>query len=459
MKPRDVASAPPLEVNAIALPYAWYVVGVLVLANACAFLDRMIMGLLVGPIRASLAIDDTQFSLLAGLAFSVFYALMGLPLARIADAGSRRTLIGVGIVVWSAMTSLCALARGFWSLFAARVGVGVGEATVGPAAFSLISDYFPTRLLGRAASVYMMGVTLGSGLAYMLGGSVVGLAERIGPVSLPLVGVAQPWQLTLTAAGLPGLAVALLMLSVREPVRRGALAGGLDGVPLREVLHYASARRAAYASHIFGISLLVMVVYALNLWGPTYLIRVFALSREQAGWACGLIMLLGGTAGLIASGALADALVRRGYADGFIRVILFAALAMLPFVLMLGFVGELSLALAALSGATLFAAFQGGLAAGALQLMTPNQMRGQAVAVYLLVANLIGLGLGPTVVAACTDFVFRDDAAIGKSLALAAAILCPASALVLYGGLGAMRQLLAEALGRAETATRGAPGG
>jgi sugar phosphate permease len=236
---------------------------------------------------------------------------------------------------------------------------------------------------------------------------------------------------------------------VREPQRRGTLHDVRGGVPLREVLRYANARRAAYGAHIFGTSLFVMVVYALNLWGPTYLIRVFGLSREQAGWACGLIMMLGGTAGLVASGALADALMRRGYADGFVRVILLADLAMLPFVIALGFAGALPVALAALTLAIFFSAFQGGLAAGALQLMTPNQMRGQAVAVYLLVANLIGLGLGPTLVAACTDFVFRDDAAIGKSLALSAAILCPACALILYRGLGAIRSVLGEALAQA----------
>jgi MFS family permease len=449
VRQREAASVPPLELGTIALPYAWYVVGVLVLANACAFLDRMIMGLLVGPIRASLQINDTQFSLLAGLAFSVFYALMGIPLARLADAGSRRALITAGIVTWSAMTALCALARGFWSLFAARVGVGVGEATVTPAAFSLISDYFPTHLLGRASSVYMMGVTLGSGLAYMIGGSVVGLAERLGPIHLPFVGPMEAWQLTFVAAGLPGVLVAALMRSVREPRRRGALHDVRGGVPLREVLHYASARRRAYGAHIFGTSLFVMVVYALNLWGPTYLIRVFGLSREQAGWACGVIMMLAGTAGLVVSGALADGLMRRGYADGFFRVILLADLAMLPFVIALGSAGTLPVALAALTLAIFFSAFQGGLAAGALQLMTPNQMRGQAVAVYLLVANLIGLGLGPTVVAACTDFVFHDDAAIGKSLALAAAILCPACALILYSGLGAIRSVLGEALAQA----------
>ena len=126
------------------------------------------MGLLVGPIKNSFDISDTQYSLLAGFAFSLFYALMGLPLARIADRGSRRNLIVIGITAWSFMTALCGLAKGYWTLFFARMGVGVGEATLGPAAYSMIADYFPKNILARALSVYMIGVTLGSGQSSVL---------------------------------------------------------------------------------------------------------------------------------------------------------------------------------------------------------------------------------------------------------------------------------------------------
>ena len=199
--------------------YAWYVVSVLLIAQAFAFLDRMIMGLLVGPIRESFEISDTQFSLLAGLAFSLFYAVMGLPLSRIADKGNRRNLIAAGIGVWSLMTALCGLAKGYWSLFAARVGVGVGEATLGPAAYSMITDYFPKDVLARALSVYMIGVTLGSGLAYMLGSAVVSYVEGMDQIMLPLFGSMEGWQLTFVIIGLPGVLVSFLLLStVKEPV-------------------------------------------------------------------------------------------------------------------------------------------------------------------------------------------------------------------------------------------------
>ena len=448
----------PVSVTAIDLTgdaasraYSWYVVGVLMLASTFSFLDRMIMGLLVGPIRETFEINDTQYSLLAGLAFALFYVVMGLPLARIADSRSRRNLIAVGIVVWSAMTALCGLARGFWTLFLARVGVGVGEASLGPAAVSLITDYFPKKLLGRALSVYVMGVPIGSGLAYMLGGSVVQLVESMGQISLPFVGEIHGWQLTFFIVGTPGLLIALLMATVREPARRGRLstegqsAPASDGLPLREVFRFLWERRRAYAAHMFGISAFVMVLYAMNLWGPTYLIRVFGYSVAQAGWTFGLVMGIAGTLGLLVGGLLGDAWLGSGRADGYIRTILLCILLTLPFVSLLGLAPSDTWGIFLLSAATFFAAFQGGIAGGALQLMTPNQMRAQVMAIYLFIANLIGLGLGPTVVAALTDFVFADDAAIGKSLALCGAVLCPVGALILWSGIKPIGRLLVEA--------------
>ncbi len=441
------AAEPSPSAAPVASLYAWYVVSVLLLAQACSFLDRMIMGLLVGPIRQTFDISDTQYSLLAGLAFSLFYALMGFPLARIADRGSRRLLIGVGIATWSLMTAVCGLARNFSALFIARVGVGVGEAALGPAAYSMITDYFPRGSLARALSVYMIGVTVGSGLAYMIGGAVIEVVSELGSVELPLLGSVHGWQLTFFLVGLPGLLIALLMVTVREPARRGLIDPGVTGIPVARVVAYLWQRRRAYGAHFLGISIFVMAVYGLNLWGPTYLIRVFGYTPADAGWTFGSIMIGAGTAGLLIAGFVADAWVKRGRTDAYIRIILLSMIAMLPFIGALGFIEDPTLALFALGIAVFFSAFQGGLAGGSLQVMTPNEMRGQAMAVYLFVANLIGLGLGPTVVASMTDFVFENDAAIGKSLALTGLIVCPLGALVLASGLKAIKSQLDAAQG------------
>ncbi|HIE86570.1 MAG: MFS transporter [bacterium] len=425
------------------LTYAWYVVAVLLTAQAFSFLDRMIMGLLVGPIRESFQISDTQYSLLAGLAFSLFYAIMGLPLARIADRGSRRNLIVAGIAVWSFMTAACGLAKGYWSLFVARVGVGIGEATLGPAAYSMIADYFPKSILGRALSVYMIGVTLGSGFAYMLGGAVVGYVEDMGTIMLPVVGEIEGWQLTFFVVGIPGLLVSLLMLTtVREPARTGIVTP--EAVPVSEVADYLWQRRQAYGGHILGISIFIMVVYALNLWGPTYFIRTFGYTRPEAGWVFGLVMIGAGTAGLLLAGTLSDRLVSKGIHDAYVKIILFSMVAMIPSAGALAFLESDLLAIVFMSLAVFFSAFQGGVAGGTLQLMTPNRMRGQVMAVYGLSSNLIGLGLGPTVIAMTTDYVFGYDEAIGKSIALCAVILCPIGALILWRSLPAIGKQLAE---------------
>ena len=425
------------------LTYAWYVVAVLLVAQAFSFLDRMIMGLLVGPIRESFQISDTQYSLLAGLAFSLFYAIMGLPLARIADRSSRRNLIVAGIAVWSFMTAACGLAKGYWSLFVARIGVGIGEATLGPAAYSMIADYFPKSVLGRALSVYMIGVTLGSGFAYMLGGAVVGYVEGMDTIMMPVVGEIEGWQLTFFVVGIPGLLVSLLMLTtVREPVRTGIVTP--EAVPVSEVADYLWQRRRAYGGHILGISIFIMVVYALNLWGPTYFIRTFGYTRPEAGWVFGLVMIGAGTVGLLLAGTLSDRLVSKGIHDAYVKIIFFSMVAMIPSAATLAFLESDLLAIVFMSLAVFFSAFQGGLAGGTLQLMTPNRMRGQVMAVYGLSSNLIGLGLGPTVIAMTTDYVFGYDGAIGKSIALCAVILCPIGALILWRSLPAIGEQLAE---------------
>ena len=428
--------------NRSGVAYAWYVVFVLLVAQAFAFLDRMIMGLLVGPIRASFDISDTQFSLLAGLAFSLFYAVMGLPLSRIADKGSRRNLIAAGIAVWSLMTALCGLAKGYWTLFAARVGVGVGEATLGPAAYSMITDYFPKDVLARALSVYMIGVTLGSGLAYMLGSAVVSYVEGMGQIVLPLFGSIEGWQLTFVIIGLPGVLVSFLMLAtVKEPDRTGIV--DESAVPLREVARYLLQRRKAYLGHIFGVSIFIMVVYALNLWGPSYFIRTFEYSRSEAGLTMGIIMIGAGSAGLLLAGTVADRLLARGVRDAYPKTILFSMIAMVPAATALGFIDDDTIGIVVMTFAIFFSAFQGGISGGTLQLMTPNRMRGQVMALYMLAANLIGLGLGPTVIAITTDYVFGYDAAIGKSIALCAVFLCPLGALILWRSIPAINSQLA----------------
>ena len=413
--------------------YPWYVVIVLMLAQTFSFIDRMIMGLLVQPIRAAFDISDTQFSLLAGFAFAVFYALMGIPLARIADAHSRRGLIAVGIALWSVMTALCGLAKSYWWLFLARVGVGVGEAALSPAAYSLINDYFSKASLARALSVYTVGVTLGSGLAYMVGGQVIAWAQSAGQVDFGAIGLLSGWQLTFLMVGLPGLLVAALMFTIKEPERKGLLQAPKD-VSIGQTIRYLIANKRAFLTHMLGMAIFIMVVYSLNVWGPSYLIRTFNMAPTEAGLSFGAIIMFSGTAGLLTGGYFADKRFSRGESIAYSRVILASIVCALPFILLLGADIPSWLGMGSLFVALFFTSFQGGIAAGVVSLMAPATMRSQLVAIHFLLSNLLGLGLGPTVVAAITDYVFESDAALGQSIALSACILCPLAFIVLRSG-------------------------
>lgn len=421
--------------------YAWFVVVVLLLAYTCSFIDRMILTLLVGPIRADLGISDTEMSLLVGFAFAVLYTVAGIPLGYIADRGNRRRLITAGITGWSAMTAACGLAPNYLSLFLARIGVGIGEATLSPAAYSLLSDYFRKDKLGRAVAVYSIGVPLGSGIALMLGGLIVEMATKMPPVDLPGIASAAPWRLVFFMAALPGLAVALLMLLVREPARKGARVEARRG--FGGVFAFVWEHRAAFGPHFLGLSLLTLVIYGYMAWVPTFFARSHGMEPAAAGFWFGIILAAGGAVGLLAGGALADRLFKGGRKDGHLITILVATVGAAPFLILAPMMPGPALAFLCLAPAMLIASMHGGVAGAALQLITPNRFRAQVTALYFFVANLIGFGLGPTAVAAITDYGFGRDDALAWSMVIVASAALPASALLIAWGRAPFRRSVA----------------
>ncbi|MGH9752958.1 MAG: MFS transporter, partial [Blastocatellia bacterium] len=269
---RDSAHAPATAEEAYPpIGYAWYVVSILTVIYIFSFIDRVILSLLVQPIRRDLGISDTRMSLLMGFSFAVFYSFFGIPLGRLADSRSRRTLIAIGCAVWSLMTAWCGLARNYLQLLLLRMGVGVGEATLSPAAYSLITDYFPKQRLATAMSVYSTAIHLGSGLAYILGGLVVGFIASQGEsinTGLPIVGAIRPWQIVFFIVGLPGLVLALLMYTVKEPVRRDLRPTQFeDGrsqasqASLGEVFRYFAENKATLICHNVGFALSTLTSY------------------------------------------------------------------------------------------------------------------------------------------------------------------------------------------------------
>ena len=409
--------------------YAWYVVGVLTLAYVSSFIDRQILGLLVVPIRRDLDIGDTSMSLLMGLSFALFYTVLGLPIGRLADSRSRRGIIAVGIAVWSVMTMLCGVARTYGQLLVARVGVGVGEAALSPPAYSLTSDYFPPERLATAISVYSLGI----------GGAVIGIVSGTGTWSWPIVGEIRPWQSVFFVVGAPGLLIALLVLTIREPVRRGA-GGSARTIPLGEVLAYMRRNARTFVSHNLGYALFAMVNYGTAAWLPTFFIRTHGWSAARAGVVLGLLTSTVGVLGIITGGRVADRMLARGHSDAKMRVGIIAGGALLVCAWGYTLAPSAELAIAALVPFNFFAAFPFGASAAGVQELVPNRMRAQASAVYLFVVNLVGLGLGPTVVALVTEHVLGDDAAVGASLRFVSTLGYLASAALLLSGLASYRR-------------------
>ena len=395
--------------------YAWFVVGLLTLAYIVSFIDRQILSLLVAPVRRDLGISDTQMSLLMGLSFALFYTLCGIPLGRLADSWSRRWIVTLGVAFWSAATAACGLAQHYWHLFAGRIGVGVGEAALSPAAYSLISDYFPPERRATAISVYGMGIFLGSGIAYILGAIVVGFASARGAIVLPLVGETRPWQLVFYVLGGAGIVFAWLMLLIREPLRRG---GGHASIPLREVLSTLMRHRRTVLLHNFGFACMSLAAYSANAWLPSVWQRVHDWPIRQIGISYGLIVAVFGCCGIVFGGWLADRWKSRGVSDATLRVGAIAAACGAPLAVLIPLAPN-GLVLALLIAPLTFTlAMPFGVSASAIQDLVPNRMRGQTSAIYLFIVNLIGLGIGPTAVAMFTDYVFADDFKVGASLGI-----------------------------------------
>nr|WP_178112483.1 MFS transporter [Pseudomonas sp. WS 5019] len=410
----------------------------MMVAYVLSFVDRQILNLLVEPIRRDLAINDTQMSLLMGLSFALFYTVCGIPLGRVADTRSRRGLIAVGILFWSAATAACGMAKMYWQFLLCRIGVGVGEAALSPAAYSLIADSFPAERRATAISVYSMGVYLGSGLAFLVGGLVIQFASAQGDVTLPVLGEVRPWQLIFLILGVAGVFFTLLMLAIKEPVRRGAGAG--VAVPLSEVGRYIRANRRTVLLHNFGFAGLAFAGYGSAAWIPTFYIRTYGWDAGQVGIVYGCIVAVFGCLGIVFGGRLADWMAKRGRSDANMRVGLYAALGALPLVVLFPLMDSAFWASLLLAPAVFCLSMPFGVAPAAIQEIMPNSMRGQASAIYLFVITLIGLGVGPTAVALVTDFVFADDNALRYSLLIVTTLAVLMSIILLAKSLKPYRE-------------------
>ena len=417
--------------------YGWYAVFVLLLAYTFCFVDRQVLNLLVTPIQADLGITDFQIGLLQGPAFVLTYVLMSVPVGRMVDRFHRIAIMVGGILAWSAATVGCGLSRTFDQLLLSRLGVGAGEASVTPAAWSLLSDYFPPERLARPISVYLMGPYLGAGLAMILGAEVLDLSGGASGIALPLVGELAPWQFTFVAVGLPGVVIAAILLSMREPSRKGRASAGQATPPWPQVLAYVRANARIYLALLVGAPFIIVILYGLQGWTPTIMVRVYDWDLAQAGRVYGMVALVAGSGGVLTGPWAARRLEARGHLDYPLRLTVISAAGAALSLAFLPWQSNPYAGLACVAAGSFFVTLPLALVASAIQAVTPNEMRGVVVGSYVVTTNVIGLALGPTLVAACTDYLFRDPAAVAWSLSLVSVTVGPIAVAIIMTGMKA----------------------
>lgn len=431
--------------GALTLKQANFALAVFLAAYILSFVDRQILGLMVDPIRRDLGLSDLQIGLLQGVAFALLYATLGVPFGMSVDRWSRRNLIIGGVITWSISTALCGLAGSFATLFAARVLVGVGEATLSPAVHSYLSDAYPPHRLARAMAIYTLGITIGGGMALLIGGSVVGMIEAGGDTVLPLLGTLRPWQTTFLAVAAPGVLIAALFAFIREPARtykreNNAQVPGIGAV----MANFWANRRAFLAIHLSSAA---FGIYGNGItgWYPSLLIRSHGFTAGEAGLWLGLVYLVCGSLGSIAGGRLSERLALAGRADANLRVVTIAAAAVIVPATLAPLMPSAALVLLVFAPACFLYYTYFACATAAIQLASPPAMRGTNSALFLLTNALVGLSVGMLAVPMADRFVFGGTGQLGYPLALIAAVGCGGAFLLSRWGLEAYGKLAVQA--------------
>ncbi len=397
--------------------YSYYVLVLLSIVYVFNFIDRQIMAVLIDPIKAEFGVSDTAMGFLSGFAFVFFYTLVGIPIARWADRGSRRFIISLAIAIWSLMTAASGMARNFGQLAAIRVLVGVGEAGATPPSHSLLSDYFPLNKRATALAIYSWGVYIGAALAFPIGGYLVTHYD---------------WRTAFYAVGLPGVALSLLVWFTVKEVPRGsteASSANVENASLGEVMRFLLSRRS-FVLIVLGSSLQSLSGFGVITWGAPFLSRVHDMGWTEIGVTMGWIIGVAGCAGVFLGGRLADRLGRRD-TSWYMRLPALESLLCIPFVT--GFALLTDTRLAILSFIPFY--FLGAAYVGPMHAMVQSlvrvRMRATASAILLFVVNMIGAGLGPLAIGLLNDYVFGPtygDGAIRYSILV----------IGLVGGLGSI---------------------
>ena len=418
----------------------WYVTFIFLFAFIFSLIDRQILNLLVIPIQNDLLLSDTQISLLQGFAFVITYVLLSVPIGRLVDKFNRIKIMISGVVIWSITTFTCGLSRNFYELLFARMGVGAGEAALSPAAWSVLADYFRPERLSFPISIYLMGPYLGAGLAMILGAYVLDLTSGREAIYIPLVGSLAPWQITFIIVSLPGIIITGLLLTVKEPKRKNIKSNSEKIPNWSEVISFMLLNKRIYTSLHIATPFLVIMLYGLQAWSPTILVRVYDWELSDAGRVYGLIALFFGSTGVISGPFLSKVLKNLSISSSSLKVcVLGVSLAGIS-ISLLPFQNDSFYALICIAIASFCIPLPLALVTTIMQEVTPNPMRGVVNGMYVVSTNVIGLAIGPFLVAFGTDYIFNDPNLIAYSLSLVAVIVAPIGSILFCIGIKEYRE-------------------
>jgi MFS family permease len=424
---------------------AWGMVAVFLLLYIVSYIDRTIINMMVGPLERDLNLSDFQISLLAGPAFSIFYILCGLPMGWLVDRFSRRWITAIGVFVWGAATVSCGMAGSYIHIFLGRMGVGLGESTLTPAAHALISESFPPRRLATALSVYSLGAVIGAGIATIVGGAVVHLVVDMKSVAVPLLGEVRPWQAIFLIVGLPTVLLTPLVFLVRE--KPSSERHARHALSAASSVSFGAMIRKDWVFWLglplgFGCTNILANAYAV--WSPTLMVREFGWDIRAVGLAWGVQHMVAGFIGQIGGALIVDWLYARGVKDAHVKYQMAGLFISVPTLIWAVNSGN-PWAFVVLTG--FFFCFTMpflGYANAAMQLFAPANLRGRVSAMFLAIVTLVGTGLGATVTGFLTDHVFHDKMKVGMSLAIVTLVTAPVIFGVLWVVARKMRAMHAE---------------
>ena len=427
--------------------YGWYTAFVLMVAYTLSFLDRQILTLMVGPIKADLDITDTQFAMLTGGAFALFYTVMALPMGWLADRYSRKWIIAAGIGVWSVATGACALARTFPALMAARIMVGVGEATLSPSAYSMLRDRFDDSRLPRAMSIYALGIFIGSGTAMIVGGIIVGALAVTPYVTFPMLGTYKSWHAVFLLIGPPGILIALWVATLREPARKKTIDRAEKGkLSWAAIAAFIGRWRWMAASLFLGAGCFSLLSY-IDAWFPELFIRMYGWKADEAGWVNGLASLTAGPAGMLLAGWYSSRAIAAGRTDACLMTAAACAVGLALSGALLPMMPNAALMAAMIWPVKFFSGCGPVLIPAAIQMVAPAHLRSQLGAMFLLVTGILGTAMGPIMPALLSDYVLMDESKLNVSISITALIMGPLAVLLLSIGRRQFRERMAQLAG------------